>query len=584
MNRCCFIAIVKNEGPNIERCLESVRNIVTSYMICDTGSTDDTVSKIENYMKGAGIPGEVIHKEWQNYGFNRSYLMWKLQTHPVYGKAKYICWLDADEVYLTDRTNPLSYPTKADAEKLFKQLDSRPEPVFMAMTYYGNLQYLRWQFCRNNQVYLWRLPYQEYFKATQDEHVAIIDFLYNLARHEGNSSRDPDIIKKRIAMMENWFKLGIGSNVTDPSGFVWPGPREDDVPRVHYYLGEAYKYIDKTLAVYHYKKRMTMQGFTQERYVAAIDLARLVDKETEKLAYLLGALEEFPQRLEAPYYLMRHYQDKQDFKKAAAMGILAPEGRTPAVQDLFVEHAIYDYLFDLNYAVCCVYGGHEKTAYEIGKKVFEQKKYPPEMENQVKQNLVFFSSKLPKGGMEVPEGLNFQTKLRPELPELFIIDHLYSDPNAIRQFALEQTYDLVSGYPGKKTSGFSFTDTKEVLEKILHDRISYWPETNGQFQYITKKGVQRITRDHSDYTAVVFLTPNAPSDKGLFFYKHKETGSEEGPDNEFTNQSKWEITERISHKFNRVVIFKSKRNHQYDHSMGNSLETGFLVQVFRFSI
>lgn len=578
------MAIVKNEGPNIERCLDSIKNIATSYMICDTGSTDDTVPKIESYMAKAGIPGEVIHKEWQNYGFNRSYLAWKAQNHHLCGKAKYLCWLDADEVYLMDPANHTSYPTKEDADRLFKYLEKRAEPIFYAMTHYGNLKYLRWQFCRNNQVVMWRLPYQEYFKAEKDERVHVVDFIYNFARHEGNSSRDPKITQKRIDMTENWMKLGIGANITDSSGFIWPGPREEDVPRINFYLGEAYKCVDTQMAIFYYKKRLQNEGYVQEKYISLIDLHKLVKDDYEKVAHLIRAIELFPKRLEAPYYLMMHYMGKQEFRKAAAMGALASDNRVADQQDLFVEPAIYTYLFDLNYSVCCCYGGQEQLAYKIGKELFEKKPYPAEMEQKVHNNLKVFFEKLPRGGLEIPSGLKVQNKLSPELPEIFVIDEFYDEPLETRKFALEQEYESVQGYPGKKSQGFPNSGVKEVLEKVLQKEIKYWPDTNGQFQYVTKKGLQRMTRDHSDYTAIVFMLPNAPQDKGLVFYRHKTTGSEEGPEKEFSNESQWEVVDRVANKFNRGVVFKGKRNHKYEYGLGNSLETGALVQVFHFNL
>ena len=37
-----LVMIVKNEALNIQRCLESAKNIVDEIIIVDTGSTDDT--------------------------------------------------------------------------------------------------------------------------------------------------------------------------------------------------------------------------------------------------------------------------------------------------------------------------------------------------------------------------------------------------------------------------------------------------------------------------------------------------------------------------------------------------------------
>ena len=66
-NNFCFVAIVKDESHVIVRCLDSIINIATSYLICDTGSTDNTSELITDYMKNKNVPGQVIHKKWKNY-------------------------------------------------------------------------------------------------------------------------------------------------------------------------------------------------------------------------------------------------------------------------------------------------------------------------------------------------------------------------------------------------------------------------------------------------------------------------------------------------------------------------------------
>ena len=52
--------IVKNEAPNIERCLASVAPFINYYVICDTGSTDNTKEIIKKFFDEKGIPGEIL--------------------------------------------------------------------------------------------------------------------------------------------------------------------------------------------------------------------------------------------------------------------------------------------------------------------------------------------------------------------------------------------------------------------------------------------------------------------------------------------------------------------------------------------
>ncbi len=65
-----LVMIVRNESAVIERCLESVKPVLSRWLIVDTGSTDDTIEKIENAL--SDLPGTVHQREWVNFGHNRT--------------------------------------------------------------------------------------------------------------------------------------------------------------------------------------------------------------------------------------------------------------------------------------------------------------------------------------------------------------------------------------------------------------------------------------------------------------------------------------------------------------------------------
>ena len=88
--RVSLCMIVKNEAEVIERCFASVRHLIDHWVICDTGSTDGTPEVIERAL--AGIPGELHHHEWRDFGHNRSELM-----RVARGTADYLLLLDADQ-------------------------------------------------------------------------------------------------------------------------------------------------------------------------------------------------------------------------------------------------------------------------------------------------------------------------------------------------------------------------------------------------------------------------------------------------------------------------------------------------------
>jgi len=87
----CLNMIVKNEAKIITRMLESVSSIIDTYLICDTGSTDNTIEIIKAFFDVRSIPGEVIEVPFKNFGYNRT-----MALKPALKKADYVLLLDAD--------------------------------------------------------------------------------------------------------------------------------------------------------------------------------------------------------------------------------------------------------------------------------------------------------------------------------------------------------------------------------------------------------------------------------------------------------------------------------------------------------
>lgn len=82
--------IVKNEENNLERCLQSIKNLVDEIVVVDTGSTDRTIDIAEQF--GA----RVYHHEWQNnFSLHRNQAM-------DYAKGRWVLTIDADEEIFTD--------------------------------------------------------------------------------------------------------------------------------------------------------------------------------------------------------------------------------------------------------------------------------------------------------------------------------------------------------------------------------------------------------------------------------------------------------------------------------------------------
>ncbi|NBR60224.1 MAG: tetratricopeptide repeat protein [Actinobacteria bacterium] len=70
--RIVFLTMVKNESKIIQRCLESAANFVDAFVICDTGSTDNTIELAQSFIEKTGKTGVIAKHEWRNFGHNRT--------------------------------------------------------------------------------------------------------------------------------------------------------------------------------------------------------------------------------------------------------------------------------------------------------------------------------------------------------------------------------------------------------------------------------------------------------------------------------------------------------------------------------
>ncbi len=89
-----FIIVAKNEADVIGACLDSIQGMSDDIILCDTGSTDDTIKIAAE--KGARI----IEMEWQGYGKTKN----KVNT---FAKYDWILQLDADEYIDEELRNQL---------------------------------------------------------------------------------------------------------------------------------------------------------------------------------------------------------------------------------------------------------------------------------------------------------------------------------------------------------------------------------------------------------------------------------------------------------------------------------------------
>ena len=187
---------------------------------------------------------------------------------------------------------------------------------------------------------------------------------------------------------------------------------------------------------------------------------------------------------------------------------------------------------------------------------------------------------------------------------LVVVDDFYYNPDMIRDYAINNLKFKESDYHrGKRSEDkFILNGTKEKLEEILGRKIVNWNYeyyANGVFQYCTSYDPIVYNVDTQQFAGVVFLTPDAPLDSGTATYRSKITGKTrlEGDDSayqqtfkgvsnemNFYDSTSYEVVDKVSNVYNRLVMWDAKAIHAATNYFGDSIENARFFQLFFFDV
>jgi hypothetical protein len=193
--------------------------------------------------------------------------------------------------------------------------------------------------------------------------------------------------------------------------------------------------------------------------------------------------------------------------------------------------------------------------------------------------------------------MNFITScaINPEYNKrIFVVDNFYTDPYAVREYALQQDFKAdLRYYKGKRTEQqFIVPGTKKIFEKIIGQDITVWDEygMNGVFQTCNAEDPLVYHTDFQEWAGMVYLTPDAPFESGTSMFAHKGTrarhitdlGMDIAFDGGFYDGTKFELVDSIGNVFNRLVIFNGKCIHSASKYFGKELSDSRLFHMFFF--
>jgi glycosyltransferase involved in cell wall biosynthesis len=353
--------IVKNEAHVIVRCLESVRSLITTWIIVDTGSQDGTQALIRTAM--ADIPGELHERPWKDFGHNRTEAV-----ELARGKADYILVMDADDHLLVPERFVLPELT-ADSYQI------RIE--------HAGTSYWRTQLFRADLDFGYTGVLHEVLTSAVPRTEGRIEGLIYRCTPEGARWRDPDKFRKDAAVLEAAFA------------------REPDNARYAFYLAQSWRDAgEPARALEAYAKRAQMGGWEEEAWYSLLEVAklsaRLGKSDDEVIGAYLRAYERRPARAEPLCYLARHLRERGRVIAGYPFARAACEiARTDDI--LFVDDAVYAWSALDEYAVAAYWTGQYRDALAANERLLASAGLPANERERVERNLVFCRDKVSSG-------------------------------------------------------------------------------------------------------------------------------------------------------------------------------------------
>ena len=383
--------IVRDAADFIAETLQLALPHIDTWMIIDTGSVDDTRHVVQQFFETHGVPGSLVERPWIGFSHNRTEAL-----QLVSGVADFALMLDADDLII-------------GSPRIRESIASRNHPSYLVQ--FGTT-YVFWRPAIFDLSYQWefRGAVHEYAVClNSDASQGYIDGDYHFVyRSLGGRSKDPQRFERDIEALEVELQ-------TDPTN-----------SRTVFYLGQSNR--DAGLfekAIFYYKMRTEMDGWIEEKYVAALELARLLEKSDVNTEEVVAAYELAhtvrPIRAEALYGLARFHRLAERWAEGHETASRIQHIEKPN-DLLFVEPEIYSWKIADETALCAFYLQDFTQSLSIYDQLLWNPALPLDERDRILSNKAFSLSYLGDTSSDISHSRVFDSKseslLNGEVPEV----------------------------------------------------------------------------------------------------------------------------------------------------------------------
>jgi GR25 family glycosyltransferase involved in LPS biosynthesis len=373
----CLNMIVKDESHVIKNTLENLCSYLKfdMYIICDTGSSDNTIEIIENFFTERNIPGQVLKHEWKDFGHNRT-----LALQAAYDKTDYLLVFDADDSIVGNFVLPNELSFTAYKLKFVSSNET---------TYYRPLllnNRIKWKFMGVLHEYLTLEDEKETKYICKN-----IDGDYHLISGKtGNRNKDPNKYNKDAKILDDAFYVETDKYLKD---------------RYAFYCAQSYKdanNVDK--AIYWYEKVINeLNNWTQEKYYACFIVGQLHTRNNninKALEYYNKSIGFDSDRIECIVNMAEYFYNIKAYIVVVSLYNLYNNYLKPTINPdkflnkLFLESSKYRDMLEFYTSISAYYCGQYKTGIKACIKIIQNDIIPKSHYYLTISNLQYYKQHL----------------------------------------------------------------------------------------------------------------------------------------------------------------------------------------------
>lgn len=325
--KLCLNMIVKNESKIIIRLLDSIINIIDTYCICDTGSTDNTVNIIKEYFSNKNVNGIIFNEPFVNFEYNRNIAIEKCKEIE-----------DVDYLLLMDADMLLKYNDNFNIEN-FKNFLGHYD-IHYIFQGNQNFQYKNIRIVKNNLLLKYSGVTHEYLNIPKNATYSCFSEYDIFINDVGDGGSKQNKFNRDIDLLTNAL-------IKEPTN-----------ERYIFYLANSYENVQNyESAIEKYNQRTKLSGWIEEiwySYYSIGNCYKILNQDEKSIYNWLMAYNVFPNRIENLYKIIEHYRSNCNYTIAHEFFKLADKIRnnTKNFDFLFLEKDVYEY--KLNYELSII--------------------------------------------------------------------------------------------------------------------------------------------------------------------------------------------------------------------------------------